>query len=209
MQSSDSSVSRIAIWFNTDTWLELAFWGNHFALDKRDRELITEIEARFRGHVSVVGEGEPASDTAKPIEAKNDPWVCRKCGAEVAPTVTGDGMEAIVHGCVPSAIAPKSVTLKCRVCDRYGAVVSASEGLGVDWTCEECIEAEAEPVDLAKLSQLSTELPLGMEYLHCCMCGVQSASPIDERPDGATQWTCSNCQPDTTEPELKPPAGGL
>ena len=151
-------ISQINMWFDATSCLELEFCGNYFALDASDRAFIAKLETMFRGHASAGGEDEPQVDAAPPIDAKPDPWVCRKCGEEW-PAIMGDGAEVIVHGCT---------------------------------------------VDDSEPTESSNKPPAGEAYMHCLVCGVQSAEPVVERFVGDRDWTCPNCHVDTTEPELKP-----
>ena len=149
-----SPVSQINIWFDATSCLELEFVGNYFALSEHDRVFIAKLESMFRGHASAVGEDEPQGDAAPPIEAKPDPWVCRKCGAEVAPTVMSNGAGVIVHACTvddseltePPNEPPGLAYRHCHSCG-VRAPTPVSEAVDVDepWTCANCHVDDAEP----------------------------------------------------------------
>ena len=149
-------ISQINMWFDATSCLELEFCGNYFALDASDRAFIAKLETMFRGHASAGGEDEPQVDAAPPIDAKPDPWVCRKCGAEVAPTVMSNGAGVIVHACniadatEPPNEPPGLAYRHCRSCG-VRAPTPVSEAVDVDepWTCANChvddAEAELKP----------------------------------------------------------------
>ena len=147
-----SPVSQINIWFDATSCLELEFCGNYFALDASDRAFIAKLETMFRGHASAGGEDEPQVDAAPPIDAKPDPWVCRKCGEEW-PAIMGDGAEVIVHGCTVDDSEPtespneppSAVRFYCSMCGAPGAILHPGESILTAWTCANCQVDDTEP----------------------------------------------------------------